>query len=135
MLKTGIKHHQAQIVPGSIKKSAVGGVEFVVRCCGKHEKSVHIQHPGKHSQAELLRIRDEHLAEVAQEHANHDAAVAFLAQHANLTTETLSHGEDRTQSTATDQRTDDCGCGAEAIRGTPQAEARAKATPFTTDFH
>lgn len=29
-------------------------------------------------QEELLRIRDEHLAEVAQEHANHEAAVEFL---------------------------------------------------------
>ena len=61
--------HEAFIVPGSTKKSAVGGVEFVVRCCGTHEKSVHIQHPGRYSQEELLRIRDQHLEEVAQEHA------------------------------------------------------------------
>ena len=87
-----LKEHQAVVVPGSVKSSAVGGVEFVVRCCGKHEKSVHIQHPGKHSQGELLRIRDEHLAEVAQEHANHEAAVAFLGQHASLTTETTTAG-------------------------------------------
>src|ERR1700746_1233428 len=72
--------HQAVVVPDSVKSSAVGGVEFVVRCCGKHEKSVHIQHPGKHSQQELLRIRDQHLADVAQEHANHEAAVEFLKE-------------------------------------------------------
>src|SRR5215469_18109835 len=52
--------HQALVIPGSIKSSAVGGVEFIVRCCEKHEKSVHIQHPGKHTQEELLRIRDQH---------------------------------------------------------------------------
>lgn len=70
--------HEAFIVPGSTKISAVGGVEFVVRCCGTHEKSVHIQLPGKYSQEELLRIRDQHLEEVAQEHANHQAATEFL---------------------------------------------------------
>ena len=74
------RQHQAFVVPGSVKSSSVGGVEFVVRCCGKHEKSVHIQHPGKHSQEELLRIRDQHLVEVAQEHENHEAAVEFLKQ-------------------------------------------------------
>ena len=73
--------HQAFVVPGSTRRSAVGGVQFVVRCCGTHEKSVHIQHPGKHTQEELLRIRDQHLADIAQEHANHEAAVEFLAQH------------------------------------------------------
>ncbi|HEY6969382.1 MAG TPA: hypothetical protein VJA94_09260 [Candidatus Angelobacter sp.] len=78
---TETKKHQAFVVPGSVKSSAVGGVQFVVRCCGRHEKSVHIQHPGKHTQEELLRIRDQHLADVAQEHANHEAAVEFLAQH------------------------------------------------------
>lgn len=74
-----LKDHKAVVVPGSVKSSTMGGVEFVVRCCDKHEKSVHIQHPGKHSHEELLRIRDRHLVEVAQEHANHDAAVEFLA--------------------------------------------------------
>ena len=73
--------HEALVVPGSVKSSAVGGVQFVVRCCGTHEKSVHVQHPGKHTQEELLRIRDQHLADVAQEHANHEAAVEFLAKH------------------------------------------------------
>ena len=109
--------HQAVVVPGSVKSSAVGGVEFVVRCCGQHEKSVHIQHPGKHSHEELLRIRDQHLAEVAQEHANHEAAVSFLAKHAHLTTEThhgglaaLRHGEQPEQ-TAITQKVEDCGCG------------------------
>lgn len=109
--------HQAVVVPGSVKSSAVGGVEFVVRCCETHEKSVHIQHPGKHSREELLRIRDEHLAEIGREHANHEAAVEFLTAHANLTTEThhgglagQRHGEDRTQSTATAQKTENCGC-------------------------
>jgi hypothetical protein len=72
--------HEAFVVPGSTRSSAVGGVEFVVRCCGTHERSVHIQHPGKHTQEELVRIRDQHLEEIAQEHANHEAAVAFLAQ-------------------------------------------------------
>lgn len=75
--------HRAVVVPGSVKSSAVGGVEFVVRCCGTHEKSVHIQHPGKHSQEELLRIRDQHLLEIAQEHENHEAAVEFLKQAAS----------------------------------------------------
>ena len=70
--------HEAFVVPGSTKRSAVGGVQFVVRCCGRHEKSVHIQQPGKHTQEELLRIRDQHLTEVAQEHANQEAAVEFL---------------------------------------------------------
>lgn len=112
-----LKEHQSFVVPGSVKSSAVGGVEFVVRCCGSHEKSVHIEHPGKHSQEELLRIRDQHLAEVAQEHANHEAAMEFLAAHANFTTEfhhrglaAQRRGEDRTQSTGTAQKTEDCGC-------------------------
>jgi|SRR5215469_7210283 len=101
--------HQAVVVPGSVKSSSVGGVEFIVRCCAKHEKSVHIQHPGKHSQEELLRIRDQHLLEIAQEHENHDAAVEFLAQNTNLTTETLSHGEKPEQAMV--QKHSDCGCG------------------------
>jgi len=122
--------HQALVVPGSIKSSAVGGVEFIVRCCEKHEKSVHIQHPGKHTQEELLRIRDQHLLDVAQEHANHESAIEFLKQAVssqptasrdlrqsalsqtdpNLTTETRHaglaaqrHGEEQDQG--------DCGCG------------------------
>jgi len=106
------KEHQAVVVPGSVRKSAVGGVEFVVRCCNEHDKSVHIQHPGKYTQQELLRIRDQHLAEVAQEHANHEAAVRFLAEAANLTahatpgqSETLSHGEQQ------NKPEQDCGCG------------------------
>ena len=103
------KEHQAVVVPGSVRKSAVGGVEFVVRCCNEHDKSVHIQHPGKYTQQELLRIRDQHLAEVAQEHANHEAAVEFLAQHASLTTEPQSHGEMPKQ-TAIAQNGNDCGC-------------------------
>jgi len=102
--------HQAVVVPGSIKSSAVGGVEFIVRCCGKHEKSVHIQHPGKHTQEELLRIRDQHLADVAQEHANHEAAIEFLAQTANLTTETR-HGGLAAQRHGEEQDQGDCGCG------------------------
>ena len=57
-----LTEHQAVVAPGSVKSSAVGGVEFVVRCCDKRERSVHIQHPGKHLQEELLRIRDQHLA-------------------------------------------------------------------------
>jgi hypothetical protein len=72
--------HQAEIVPNSTKQSPIGGVEYIVRCCGVHEKSVHIQQPGKYTQAELLRIRQDHLDEVAREHANNQAAIAFLAQ-------------------------------------------------------
>jgi len=72
--------HVSEIVPGSTKLSAVGGVEFIVRCCGVHEKSIHIQQPGKYTQAELARIRQDHLDEVAREHANNEAAIAFLAQ-------------------------------------------------------
>ena len=72
--------HEAFVVPGSTRRSAVGGVQFVVRCCGRHEKSVHIQQPGKHTQEELLRIRDQHLMDVAQEHANQEAALEFLKQ-------------------------------------------------------
>ncbi|HKD14807.1 MAG TPA: hypothetical protein VKE71_09690 [Candidatus Angelobacter sp.] len=102
--------HQAVVIPGSVKSSAVGGVEFVVRCCGKHEKSVHIQHPGKHTQEELLRIRDQHLADVAQEHANHEAAIEFLAQHAHLTTETR-HGGLAAQRHGEEQYQGDCRCG------------------------
>ena len=73
-----MKEHRAQVVPGSVKKSAIGGVEFIVRCCNEHEKSVHIQNPGAYSREELLRIRDQHLADHAQEHANHEAAIEFL---------------------------------------------------------
>jgi len=114
--------HQALVIPGSIKSSAVGGVEFIVRCCGKHEKSVHIQHPGKHTQEELLRIRDQHLLDVAQEHANHEAAVEFLKQaissqqsalsqtDPNLTTETR-HGGLAAQRHGEEQDQGDCGCG------------------------
>jgi len=102
--------HQTFVVPGSVKSSAVGGVEFVIRCCGKHEKSVHIQHPGRHSQDELLRIRDQHLLDVAQEHENHEAAVAFLAQNANLTT-----GDPEARRTGGaggyGSEAGDCGCG------------------------
>jgi len=119
--------HQALVVPGSIKSSAVGGVEFIVRCCGKHEKSVHIQHPGKHTQEELLRIRDQHLLDVAQEHANHESAIEFLKQAVSsqptasrdLRQSALSQTDryvtpeapKRTENPRQTTPTGDCGCG------------------------
>jgi hypothetical protein len=72
--------HEAFVVPGSTRQSPVGGVEFVVRCCGVYEKSVHIQQAGRFTLEELLRVRQQHLDEVAKEHANLAAAHAFLAQ-------------------------------------------------------
>jgi hypothetical protein len=102
--------HQAFVVPGSTRNSAVGGVEFVVRCCGTHERSVHIQHPGKHTQEELVRIRDQHLEEIAQEHANHEAAVAFLAQlEAEKPQSTQRDAKENPK--ATEEANKDCGCG------------------------
>ena len=100
--------HQALVVPGSIKSSAVGGVEFIVRCCGKHKKSVHIQHPGKHTQEELLRIRDQHLLDVAQEHANHESAIEFLKQADRYVT---PEAPKRTENPRQTTPTGDCGCG------------------------
>lgn len=70
--------HESIVVPGSTKKTSIGGLSFVIRCCGEHEESVHIQQPGKHSQAELRRIQDDHLRRLAEDHANHAAAVAFV---------------------------------------------------------
>ena len=70
--------HEAVVVAGSTKQTHLGGIAFTVRCCDQHEQTIHIQQPGKHSQSELLRIQNDHMVRIAEEHANHVAALEFL---------------------------------------------------------
>lgn len=71
--------HETEIVAKSTKRSATGGVEFIIRCCGQHEHSVHIQNPGKYSVDELRRLKEDHQHRVADDHHNDVMAVKFLA--------------------------------------------------------
>jgi hypothetical protein len=61
-----------------------GGVAFVLKCCGEHEHSVHIQQPGKYSSAELLRVIEDHKASVAEQHESHIVAEEFIRQLAGV---------------------------------------------------
>ncbi|MBZ5522445.1 MAG: hypothetical protein LAP21_09420 [Acidobacteriia bacterium] len=57
-----------------------GGITFVVKCCGEHEHSVHIQNPGQHSQEELKKRVAWEKEEAARRHASHLAAEEFVRQ-------------------------------------------------------
>ena len=67
------------------RHKATGGIAFVLRCCGEHEHSVHIQQPGKYSRAELLRMIEDHKASVAEQHESHIVAEDFVRQLAGMT--------------------------------------------------
>lgn len=62
------------------RHKATGGIAFVLRCCGEHEHSVHIQQPGKFTREELARTIEDHKASVAEQHESHVVAEQFVRQ-------------------------------------------------------
>jgi hypothetical protein len=66
------------------RHKATGGIAFVLKCCGEHEHSVHIQQPGKFTQQELLRVIEDHKSNVAEQHESHIVAEDFIRQLAGL---------------------------------------------------
>ena len=60
------------------RHKATGGITFLLKCSGEHEHSVHIQHPGKFSRDELLRVIEDHKASVAEQHESHLRAEEFI---------------------------------------------------------
>jgi hypothetical protein len=62
------------------RHKATGGIAFVLRCCGEHEHSVHIQQPGRYSREELLRVIEDHKASVAEQHESHVVAEEFIRE-------------------------------------------------------
>jgi len=66
------------------RHKTTGGIAFVLRCCGEHEHSVHIQQPGKFTREELARAIEDHKTSVAEQHESHVAAEEFVRQWAGL---------------------------------------------------
>jgi hypothetical protein len=60
------------------RHKTTGGIAFVLRCCGEHEHSVHIQQPGKFSHDELLRMIEDHKTSVAKQHESHVVTEEFI---------------------------------------------------------
>ena len=65
----------------SIKRTAQG-IAFVVKCCGEHEHSVHIQSAHKFSKdkAGLKRLYLQHQREVSEQHEAHLVAEEFVRE-------------------------------------------------------
>jgi len=55
------------------------GIVFVATCCGKYEKSGHIQAAGKFTPEELRRLRKDFMQEVAEQHHAHIRALGHMA--------------------------------------------------------
>ena len=66
------------------RHKATGGISFLLRCCGEHEHTVHIQQPGRYTREELARAIEDHKASVAQQHESHLVAEDFIRQLAGL---------------------------------------------------
>lgn len=62
------------------RHKTTGGIVFVLKCCGEHEHSVHIQQPGKFSRDELSRMIEDHKVRVAEQHESHLRAEEFIRQ-------------------------------------------------------
>ncbi|HEV2992118.1 MAG TPA: hypothetical protein VG759_27020 [Candidatus Angelobacter sp.] len=60
------------------RHKTTGGIAFVLKCCGEHEHSVHIQQPGKFSRDELSRMIEDHKIRVAKQHESHLRAEEFV---------------------------------------------------------
>lgn len=60
------------------RHKTTGGITFVVKCCGEHEHSVHIQNPGLHTQEELEKRVAWEKEEAVRRHRSHLAAEEFL---------------------------------------------------------
>jgi hypothetical protein len=66
-----VRTHKPEIVEGSVQRQVLThGVSFMIRCCGEHAVSVHIQNAGRFSPDEIRRVRDDYLQEVAEQHEN-----------------------------------------------------------------
>ena len=66
------------------RHKAPGGIAFLLKCCGEHEHTVHIQQPGRFSRDELLRVVEDHKASVAEQHESHLRAEEFVRDIAGL---------------------------------------------------
>ena len=62
------------------RHKATGGISFVLRCCGEHEHTVHIQQPGRYTREELARAIEDHKASVAEQHESHIMAEKFICE-------------------------------------------------------
>lgn len=71
--------HIAKIKPGSLQRTARGGLAFVVECCdGQYSESRHWEQPAAFSMDELDQKVALVVREVAIAHANHDAVDQFI---------------------------------------------------------
>jgi len=78
-----MKNHKVTL-HNIVRHKATGGIAFVLRCCGEHEHSIHIQQPGKYTREELARTIEDHKASVAEQHESHIAAEEFVRELAGL---------------------------------------------------
>jgi hypothetical protein len=62
------------------RHKTTGGIAFVLKCCGEHEHSVHIQQPGKYTKEELARMIEDHKTSVAEQHESHVVAEEFVRE-------------------------------------------------------
>ena len=74
------------------RDKTTGGITFVVKCCGEHEHSVHIQNPGLHSQEELAKRVLWEKEEAERRHESHLAAEEFLRSFVEPVGDGNAHG-------------------------------------------
>jgi hypothetical protein len=79
-----INGHTTQVIPGTMKRSPVGGIEFHLSCCGEHEHSVHIQNAHQFAKdlEALDRVVEEHHMAVANTHEAQKVVEAFMQRRA-----------------------------------------------------
>jgi hypothetical protein len=58
----------------------------MIRCCGEHTVSVHIQNIQRFTKDELARLHEDYLAEVAEAHEGVLAAEEYFASMSGVTT-------------------------------------------------
>lgn len=80
-----LKGHETTLT--KVARSAQGGIEWHVSCCGEFGKSFHVLRPGSYTQEELTRLRNDSMRSVAEEHQAHEAACQFVESHAVPTDE------------------------------------------------
>lgn len=76
-----LNEHTTEIIPGSLKRSKLGGLEFHVRCCQDHEESVHIQNAHRFAGdlEALTRVIEDHHRRIAENHESHCLVEKFIA--------------------------------------------------------
>jgi hypothetical protein len=83
-----VRTHKPEIVEGSVQRQVLThGVSFMIRCCGEHEVSVHIQNIQRFSKDDLARLHEDYLAEVAEAHEGVLTAEEYFASLSGVTKE------------------------------------------------